>query len=312
MLIVENVFRSFGDLQAVCGVTFELEAGEILGLLGPNGAGKSTLLGMISGLLAPDQGSVKLPGGDPRTATARQSLGLAPQSLSLYEELSAGENLDFIGRIYGLRGAELTKRVDHCLEFAGLASRRNDRVGSYSGGMKRRLNLACSLIHDPPLLLLDEPTVGVDPQSRAHLFKQIESLRDAGKALIYATHYMEEAARLCRRVAIMDHGKFLALDRVDTLIEQHGGTSSVRLVLKSDPPEDVMLPGELHDGVVEWQTDSALDDLVKLSRAGLQWEEVAIRSPDLETVFLKMTGRSLRDGAEDTSANQTDSEMVAR
>lgn len=299
MLKVDDVSKSYGDVEAVRGVSLTLAPGEILGLLGPNGAGKSTLLGMISGLLAPDRGSIRLPdAGDPRDPQARRSLGLAPQSLSLYEELTAEENLRFLGTLYGFSGRQLASRVEYCLELAGLEARKRDRVTTFSGGMKRRLNLACALIHDPPLLLLDEPTVGVDPQTRAHLFDQIERLRDDGKGVIYATHYMEEASRLCRRVAIVDHGQLLALDRVQDLIERYGGQSSVRIVLKQQPPPSLSLPGTRQDGIVSWETDTPLDDLVRLAGGGLEWEEVAIRSPDLETVFLKLTGRSLRDDTE--------------
>ncbi len=298
MLAVEQVSKSYGEVKAVQDVSFQVAPGEILGLLGPNGAGKTTLLSLIAGLLVPDRGRVSIDGQSPLVEAVRARVGIAPQAVALYEELTAAENLRFLGRLYGLHGRLLLRRVQECLELAGLSSRADDRVKTYSGGMKRRLNLVCALIHDPELLLLDEPTVGVDPQTRAHLFEQIERLRDSGKTLIYATHYMEEAARLCQRVAILDRGKLLALDRVRSLIEKYGGESTVELKLRGEPDPQWRLPTPPQHGVLHWQTATPLEDLVELSQQGVAWEDVSIRSPDLETVFLKLTGRRLRDGAE--------------
>ncbi len=297
MLVVEQVHKSFGEVKALQGVSFQVAPGEILGLLGPNGAGKTTLLSLVAGLLAPDGGRVLIDGHSPRQMSVRARVGVAPQGLALYEELTAAENLSFLGRLYGLHGQDLQRRVQECLELAGLSSRAHDRVKTYSGGMKRRLNLLCALVHDPELLLLDEPTVGVDPQTRAYLFEWIERLRDSGKTIIYATHYMEEAARLCQRVAILDRGRLLALDRVRALVEKYGGESTVELRLRGEPRPDWRLPGQPRHGVLHWQTATPLEDLVELSRQGVTWEDVSIRSPDLETVFLKLTGRRLRDEA---------------
>jgi ABC-2 type transport system ATP-binding protein len=227
MLTFTNVRKSFGTTVAVDGLSLSVRQGEVLGLLGPNGAGKSTSVSLAVGLLTPDSGTVTIEGSTPSDPAVRQRIGVAPQALAIYELLSGEENLRFFGQVYGLSGAALDRRVAWCLDFVGLTDRRKDWVGAYSGGMKRRLNLAAALLHDPALLLLDEPTVGVDPQSRNSIFESIEALQREGRTVIYTTHYMEEAARLCDRIAIVDHGKLLALGTVDDLIAQHGGEATV-------------------------------------------------------------------------------------
>jgi ABC-2 type transport system ATP-binding protein len=227
MLTFTDVRKSFGKTVAVDGLSLSVRKGEVLGLLGPNGAGKSTSVSLAVGLLAPDSGTVTIDGGNPLDPSVRQRIGVAPQALAIYELLSGEENLRFFGQVYGLSGAALEARVAWCLEFVGLTDRRKDWAGTYSGGMKRRLNLAAALLHDPDLLLLDEPTVGVDPQSRNSIFESIESLHRQGRTVIYTTHYMEEAARLCDRIAIVDHGRLLALGSVDDLISAHGGEATV-------------------------------------------------------------------------------------
>jgi ABC-2 type transport system ATP-binding protein len=227
MLTFTDVRKSFGKTVAVDGLSLSVRKGEVLGLLGPNGAGKSTSVSLAVGLRAPDAGTVTIDGGNPSDPAVRQRIGVAPQALAIYDLLSGEENLRFFGQVYGLSGAALEARVAWCLEFVGLTDRRKDWAGGYSGGMKRRLNLAAALLHDPDLLLLDEPTVGVDPQSRNSIFESIESLHRQGRTVIYTTHYMEEAARLCDRIAIVDHGQLLALGTVDDLIAQHGGEATV-------------------------------------------------------------------------------------
>ena len=228
MLTFTDVRKSFGPTVAVDGLSLSVRKGEVLGLLGPNGAGKSTSVSLAVGLLAPDSGSVTIDdAGSPADPAVRQRIGVAPQALAIYELLSGDENLRFFGQMYGLSGAALDARVAWCLDFVGLTDRRKDRTGGYSGGMKRRLNLAAALVHDPELLLLDEPTVGVDPQSRNSIFESIEALQREGRTIIYTTHYMEEAARLCNRIAIIDHGRLLALGTVDDLISAHGGEATV-------------------------------------------------------------------------------------
>lgn len=284
MLLFDHVSKSFGDLRAVDDLSFELEAGEVFGLLGPNGAGKTTAINMAVGLLDPDEGVVRFAGEtfdrDPREAENRQALGLAPQSIALYEEISSADNLRFFGRLHGLKGSDLEERVAACLDFADLTDVRKKTVSKYSGGMKRRLNLAVAIIHDPDLVLLDEPTVGVDPQSRNAIFDRVEQLRDDGKQIVYTTHYMEEAQRLCDRVAIMDRGRLMALDTVRALIEAHGGPGN--LVVQTGDREST------HD------TTDPLGTLAELQEREVV-EHFQYRPPDLETVFLNLTGRALRD-----------------
>ncbi len=281
MLRLHDLHKRYGSLAAVDGVSLHVRRGEIFGFLGPNGAGKTTTIAMAVGLLEPDSGSVEITVlGSPRDPQVRRLIGLAPQSLALYDALSARENLAFFGKLYGLSGKRLEERVDAMLELVGLADRAKDNVSTFSGGMKRRLNLAVALVHEPKLLLLDEPTVGVDPQSRNAIFDLVRTLREQGITVVYTTHYMEEAQKLCDRVAIIDQGRVLAEGTVDELIEAHGGESllsiqageSVRTVTAADP-----LP----------EMAAALRDE---ATTGLKLEP-----PDLERVFLNLTGRTLRD-----------------
>jgi ABC-2 type transport system ATP-binding protein len=281
VLTLTDLRKAYGATVAVDGLSLRVEPGEILGLLGPNGAGKSTTVHLALGLLSPDAGTVAIDGlGPPTDPEVRRHLGLAPQALSLYTELTGEENLRFFGRVQGLGGAALRARVDWALDFAGLTDRRADRVGAYSGGMQRRLNLAAALLHEPKLVLLDEPTAGVDPQSRNAILERILELKRGGLTVVYTTHYMEEAERLCDRVAIVDHGKVLALDTVANLKRTHGAQpvlvatvgGQVRRIPTSDPV-------------------GALTGLV----AEATVEDFHVERADLEQVFLKLTGRRLRD-----------------
>ena len=296
MIEVRGLTKRYDDVLAVDDVSFAIEPGEAFGLLGPNGAGKTTTLLMAVGALAPDSGEVLI-GGErgPERAELRRLVGYAPQGLAIYEELSASENLSFFGRLYGLAGAALAERVAFGLAFAGLEDAGAKRAAKFSGGMKRRLNLACALVHEPKVLFCDEPTVGVDPQSRNHIFESIERLKDEGCTLVYTTHYMEEAQRLCDRVAIVDHGRLLALDTVDALIAQHGGDSIVQALLAGPPPAGAELPGELDGLRLLQRTSKPLEAVAALSRAGVDIAELHVERPDLERVFLSLTGRSLRD-----------------
>jgi ABC-2 type transport system ATP-binding protein len=281
MLTFNDVTKRYGTTVAVNGLTLEIRRGEIFGLLGPNGAGKSTTVHLAVGLLAPDAGSVTLASaGSPEQPAVRTRIGVAPQALSLYEILTADENLQFFGRLYGLDGAKLRERVASALSFVGLTDRRGDRIRSYSGGMKRRLNLAAAVLHDPEVILLDEPTVGVDPQSRNQIFENILALQAQGRTIVYTTHYMEEAERLCDRVAIIDQGKLLALDSVPALIAAHGGAS----ILIVETPEGERRV-ETHDPVVALNKVAA-----ETTVTGFHVERAT-----LEQVFLNLTGRKLRD-----------------
>ncbi len=215
--------------------------------------------------------------------------------MSLYDELTAEENLAFFARMYGLAGKLLRDRVDWSLEFAGLTDRRKSRVKTFSGGMQRRLNLATALVHDPQVILMDEPTVGVDPQSRNHIFTSIEELKQQRRTVIYTTHYMEEAQRLCDRVAIMDHGKILDVDSVDSLVERHGGRSVIKANLKQVPEDPNVLPVSLDGLSLRFESEHPLEEIGRLSSAGIVFNTLEVARPDLETVFLTLTGRSLRD-----------------
>jgi len=281
MLTLSHVRKAYGAHVAVDDLSLEVRPGEVFGLLGPNGAGKSTTVSMAVGLLAPDAGSVDVGGqGAPTRTDVRRLLGVAPQSLAIYEELTAEENLRFFGRMFGLAGAALRSRVEAGLALADLADRRADRAGTFSGGMKRRLNIACAMVHDPKLLLLDEPTVGVDPQSRNAILERILALKAEGRTVIYTTHYMEEAARICDRVAIIDHGKVLAVDTVDALIMAHGGLPQLSVTTA--------------EGTQTVRTGDPVGELTRLAggRAVLDFK---LERADLEQVFLHLTGRSLRD-----------------
>lgn len=276
------VSKSFGTVRALRDLSLRIEPGEVFGLLGPNGAGKSTAIGISLGLVHPDTGTITIAGqGSPRDPVTRRSIGAAPQAIALYDELSGRENLRYFGRLHGLRGPALTTRVDQVLDEVGLLPRAKDRVLGYSGGMKRRLNLAAAIVHDPPILLLDEPTAGVDPQSRNNILDMCKSLSQRGKTIVYTTHYMEEAARLCSRVGIIDHGALLATGTVAHLISKHGGESVVTITRADGTETRVTTPDPVRHaaGLI---SDASVQGL-RIDRA------------DLESVFLNLTGRSLRD-----------------
>ncbi len=281
MIRISDVSKSYGELLAVDRLSFAIQKGEIFGLLGPNGAGKSTAIAITCGLLVPDRGEVQVNGHRPVSKAAKRQIGLAPQSLAMYEDLTGLDNLHFFGSLYGLEKPLLEERIQWVLEFSGLTDRAKDRVETYSGGMQRRLNLAISLLHDPEYLLLDEPTVGVDPQSRNKLFDCVLALKARGKTIIYTTHYMEEAQRLCDRVGIIDHGRLLALGTVDELIGEHGGDGEISVTTAEQ--------------TIVKTTGRPIADMKALLDAHDDIRDLKLIRPSLESVFLNLTGRQLRD-----------------
>jgi ABC-2 type transport system ATP-binding protein len=302
-LVVSGLVKRFGSVTAVDNISLELRSGECLGLLGPNGAGKSTLIRSIVGRVAPDAGTVTVFGAPAASPAASAAIGWIPQEIALYPRLTASENLRAFGRYAGLSGQPLHDAVAWCLNWSGLEDRADTIVRTLSGGMKRRLNMAAGLIHQPRLVLMDEPTVGVDPQSRNRIFEMIEALRNRGMTLIYTTHYMEEAERLADRIAIVDHGRIIALDTHQALI-QACFTASAQVIARFSMASPALAVwttthgGTLNDATAEFAIDHPTD-LARLldsaATAGLQLEDLALRRPNLESVFLHLTGRELRD-----------------
>jgi ABC-2 type transport system ATP-binding protein len=302
-LEVERLVKRFGDLTAVNDVSLTVEPGECLGLLGPNGAGKSTLIRSIVGRVIPNDGSVAVFGAPAASTEARMALGWVPQELAIYPRISCTENLGAFGRYYGLSGQRLTEAIAWCLHWAALEDRAGELAKNLSGGMRRRLNMAAGMMHRPKVVLFDEPTVGVDPQSRNRIFEMIEALRAAGAAIIYTTHYMEEAERLCDRIAIIDHGRIIATGTKDELVRGAFGTRSQVLARFSGDEAAIGAwternGGRMNDGMAEFSVEQAVAIarlLEDATRAGLELVDVSLRRPNLESVFLHLTGRELRD-----------------
>ena len=305
MLTTINLTKRFGSITALDRVSLALEPGEIFGLLGPNGAGKTTLMSLVAGLRPADEGEILFQGEPmlPQRIEQRARLGFVPQALALYEELSGEENLRLFGRLYGLSGAILRERVEEGLHLVRLHERRRDQVKTYSGGMQRRLNIIAAVLHRPQLLLCDEPTVGVDPQSRNAIFELVEKLNAEGTTIVYSTHYMEEATRLCSRIGIIDHGKLLALGTLDELLEQLPFAEQIRMARR---PEVTAQLGELRKFGEIAETDEAFVLTVKeglrlseffatVERLGLSYRSFTVTRPTLENVFLHLTGKTLRD-----------------
>ncbi len=309
MIRAEDLRKRYGDRTALDGVSFSVNAGEIVGLLGPNGAGKTTTLSILSGVIDPDSGRASIAthslATEPRVA--RRSLGLVPQSLALYPTLTALENLMFWGRIQGMAARDALKRARELLEEVGLDDRADDQVEEFSGGMMRRLNIACGMIHSPAAIMLDEPTVGVDPQSRGRIFAVVERAAQAGGAILYSTHYMEEAERLCNRIVLIDHGKIVAQGTDRELIALAGTEPRIEISTKkklapgwSNGIEGVTeLPWEVLDGFAAAATLHSLEQVPDvIRRAGEAGDEVIefhVHRPNLQDAFLKLTGHALRD-----------------
>ncbi|MGO9095433.1 MAG: ABC transporter ATP-binding protein [Bryobacteraceae bacterium] len=309
MIEVQELRKVFGELVAVDGVSFTVQPGELFGLLGPNGAGKTTTIGCISGLLTPTAGRVRVMGHDVVRdgVAARRALGVVPQDIALYEDLSASENLQYWGGAQGMRGAQLRARIGEVLELTGLQDRAKEAVKKYSGGMKRRLNLACGIIHRPRVLLLDEPTVGVDPQSRVRLLEMVRAEAQAGTCVLYTTHYLEEAETLCDRLAIVDHGKIIAQGTLAELRSMLGQRDLLRFTGRFQPEAVRRALGELEGiEVVQAETDVLRLSAAEASRrlpaifaalasAEAEVRETTLTQPSLESLFIKLTGKELRE-----------------
>jgi len=302
-LQVVSLVKRYGQVTAVDNISLDLRPGECLGLLGPNGAGKSTLIRAIAGRVIADSGQITVFGAPAGSTAARAALGWIPQELAVYPRLTARENLRSFGSYYGLSGKPLADAIAWCLQWAALEDRGHDLTRTLSGGMKRRLNMAAGLIHQPRLVLMDEPTVGVDPQSRNRIFEMIEALRAQGTTIIYTTHYMEEAERLCDRIAIVDHGRIIALGTHQALVQKAFASRS-QVLARFDGPADTLAAWvALHSGrVVESTAEFSIDHPTQIAAlldsaatAGLQLVDVSLRRPNLESVFLHLTGRELRD-----------------
>ena len=301
-LRIDSVIKRFGDLTAVAGVSLAVPERACLGLLGPNGAGKSTLIRGIAGRVRPDAGSILVFGEPAGSPAAGAQLGWVPQELALYPLLTCRENLEAFGRYQGLRGQALRDGIAWCLEWAALADRAGDVVKTLSGGMRRRLNMAAGLVHRPRVVLLDEPTVGVDPQSRNRIFDMVEDLRGQGATLIYTTHYMEEAERLCDTIAIIDHGRIIAQGSKEELVEQSFGRRSDVLMRFASSVENAAAwvaarGGTLDGGAAHFAITQPVEIaglLDAAGRDGLEVMDVTLRRPNLESVFLHLTGRELR------------------
>lgn len=311
LLNVQDLTKRYGDFVAVNGVSFSIQQGEIFSLLGPNGAGKTTTISMLSTLFPPTAGDVTLAGHSIRTAThaVRRVIGVVPQELALYDELTARENLAFWGQMYGLAGGELRQRIDEVLRQIGLHDKADSRVKTFSGGMKRRVNIGIGLLHKPQLLFMDEPTVGIDPQSRRAILDTVLALNQQGMSVLYTTHYMEEAQDISHRVGIMDGGAMIALGTVKELTRRLGERESLRLHLAEDDDATAVadalraVPGVLQSSandheviVVVPRADEMLAPIVtQINAAGAKIRAIDIEEPNLEAVFLHLTGRALRD-----------------
>ncbi|ENQ3107988.1 ABC transporter ATP-binding protein [Bacillus cereus] len=310
MLVVDHITKSFGKKEVVRGVSFSIEKGETFGLLGPNGAGKSTTISMICGLFPYDSGDIRVGGKSVKEhpMETKQKIGVVPQDIALYPTLSAKENLIFWGKMYGLSGAAAKKRADEVLAYVGLEERAKDKIETFSGGMKRRVNIGVALMHEPELLIMDEPTVGIDPQSRNHILETVKKLNEKGMTVIYTSHYMEEVEYLCERIAIVDHGKVIALGTKSELCNRLADGFMVKLQvnhydeqllqkLQALPVVERIVGDEDSNTIDIALTHSDAVGMVVSEVVGnrVQIAKLEVQEPNLEALFLQLTGRSLRD-----------------
>lgn len=307
---MEQVTKNFGDVTAVDKMSLNIEEGEIFGLLGPNGAGKSTAINMITGLLSIDKGSISVTGSDVKKEkmTTKANIGIVPQDIAIYEDLTSLENVKFFASLYGLSGKALEDAAMEALEFTGLSDNIKSFPKNFSGGMKRRLNIACAIAHKPKLIIMDEPTVGIDPQSRNHILQSVKKLNEQGSTIIYTSHYMEEVEEICNRIAIMDHGKVIALgtcEELEDLIDDRNIVSVTVMDSVSNINEDRIkeIQGvdsvEIEENTVKISSFREVNNLDKIiyyfTSNEISIKSVESKKPDLETVFLSLTGRKLRD-----------------
>jgi ABC-2 type transport system ATP-binding protein len=307
ILEVSNLSKKFGNVEALKRVSFSIKEGELYGLLGPNGAGKTTTINIISTISQPDTGYVKINGTDLKNNSmeCKKSIGVVPQEISLYNELSAYDNLMFWGSLYSLNYEDLQNKIDETLSLMGLSDRKKDKIKTYSGGMKRRINIASALLHSPKILFMDEPTVGIDPQSRNLIFDVLEELHQNGMTIIYTTHYMEEAERLCDRIGIIDHGNIIAEGTLDELRETTKAEESIKI--HSENSEEFNVEKikqiknclDISNGVITFSSKNSGRDLplilTELNNAKVGIQQIEIQKVNLETIFLNLTGRKLRD-----------------
>lgn len=309
ILEAKNLVKKFGNLVAVDNISFQINQGEIFGLLGPNGAGKTTTISMISCLLEPTSGDVLVDGNSVtrNPNKVKRALGIVPQDIALYPTLTAAENLKFWGRMYGITGQLLKDRISEVLEIVGLTERAKDRIETYSGGMKRRINIAAGMLHRPKILLMDEPTVGIDPQSRNHILETVQKLNKDGMTIVYTSHYMEEVEAICKRVGIIDHGKIMAIGTIDELKKLVGSEEAINIQVENVNEETIEHLGAIElvdrinrsDGQIQVLSKDSEQVLAKvisiLNQAGAHVTTVEVMEPNLESVFLHLTGKSLRD-----------------
>ncbi|NLV36909.1 MAG: ABC transporter ATP-binding protein [Clostridiaceae bacterium] len=307
---MDQVTKSFGDITAVDKMSLDIEEGEIFGLLGPNGAGKSTAINMITGLLHFDKGSISVLGSDVKKEKMKTKgyIGIVPQEVAIYEELTSLENVKFFASLYGLKGNELEAAALEALEFTGLSENAKKFPKTFSGGMKRRLNIACAIAHKPKLIIMDEPTVGIDPQSRNHILQSVKKLNEQGSTIIYTSHYMEEVEEICSRIAIMDHGKVIALgtckELEDLISDRNIVLITVMDLLSGIKEDDIkQIPGvdavEIEENIIKISSFREVSNMDKIinyfTSNGISIKSLESKMPDLEAVFLAMTGRKLRD-----------------